>query len=428
MTTSISSLPNGIRIITDAVDRVETAAISIWVNVGSRHEPIEITGAAHFIEHMAFKGTPTRTAKEIAESVEAVGGHLNAATAREFTAFYGRVLKEDIPLAMEVLADIMQDSAFEHAEFDRERDVVLQEIAQSQDTPDDIIFDHFQQTAFPGQNLGLPILGTADVIKSVSAETLKSYMRQHYTGGNIVIAVSGNTNHDHVMQLAKEHFGGFPHKTQQPTEDVSYVGGDFRQIKDLEQAHIVMGFEGVSLDDPDYYAASILATILGGGMSSRLFQEVREKRGLVYSVYAFKSSFVDTGLFGVYAGTAGHHVKEMMPVICNEIQKIANTPIPEDEIKRARSQMKAGLMMGLEGMSNRAEQLAQHMTFFGRPIPRAELIDRIDAVDAEALLRVAQKIFSSKPTIAAMGPVHDLPEYTELESLLGNASSMPCAS
>ncbi|MBL0941784.1 MAG: insulinase family protein [Alphaproteobacteria bacterium] len=410
MATQISKLKNGLRVVTDTIPHVETAALGIWVNIGTRHEKAKINGIAHMLEHMAFKGTKTRKARDIAEQIEAVGGYLNAATSREMTAYYARVLKGDMPLALDILSDILLNSVFDPEELERERAVILQEINQANDTPDDVIFDYFQETAFPNQAMGRPILGSAEIIKKIDRETLLNFMQNHYLASRMVLAATGNVDHDQIVTIAEKCFADLNSDAPVALEPALYKGGDFRNQRDLEQVHMIMGFEGVSMAHKDYYVATLLATLLGGGMSSRLFQEIREKRGLVYSIYAFKSSYTDAGLFAIYAGTGPDQVEELIPIICDEINKVTDL-IEENELQRAKAQLKAGLLMGLESTSNRCEQLAQHMLFYGRPISSTEISERIEAVTVEDLKRIARIIFSSAPTLTSIGPIQSLEAY-----------------
>lgn len=413
MTISISTLSNGMRVITDSNDRVDSAAIGVWVNVGSRYEDKSVNGIAHFLEHMAFKGTKTRSALQIAESIENVGGYLNACTSRETTAYYARVLKEDTDLAIEILADIIQNSVFDAQEMDRERDVILQEISQCNDTPDDIIFDHFQETAYKGQAIGRSILGPQETVRNLNREDLIKFISENYVASRMVLAATGNISHDAIVAMAEEKFKDLKRDNAVSFDKASYKGGEFSESRDLEQLHVLLGFEGVALDDPQYYTVSVLATLLGGGMSSRLFQEVREKRGLAYSIYAFKSCFSDSGMFGIYAGAAPDQAVELLDVISSEVRNVAQN-LSEDMLKRAKAQLKASLLMSLENVSTRCEQLAQHMLFFGRPISRAEIIDRVEAVNLEAIAQVAHKIFSSTPTIASLGNTKHMPKLDSL--------------
>ena len=417
MTTQLAKLSNGLRIVTDRIDTVDTVSLGIWVDVGTRHETPEMNGAAHFLEHMAFKGTARRSARDIAEEIEAVGGHLNAYTSRESTAYYAKVLKEDVPLALDILADILMHSSFDPAEFERERAVILQEIGQANDTPDDIIFDHFQERAFPGQAMGRPVLGSPEVLRGLPREAVMAYLRDHYGAARMVLAASGNLDHDRFVELADELLSAMPAERSVSTEPARYIGGEHRQERDLEQLHIVLGFPGLTLTDPDYYAASVLSTAFGGGMSSRLFQEVREKRGLVYTIHSFTHSFHDGGLFGIYAGTGEEEAGELVPVLCEETLRLADGLSPL-ELARAKAQMKAGLLMSLESTGARCEQMAQHMLIHGRPFDPAELVGHIEAVDDAAIGRVLAGWRAGPPTLAALGPIRRLEDFGRLRARL----------
>ena len=293
MSIHVDKLPGGLTVVTDEMANVETVSLGAWIGVGTRHEPAEINGVAHLLEHMAFKGTERRSAYDIAQEIEAVGGHLNAYTSRENTAFYAKVLSDDAPLAVDIVSDILLNPVFDKDELKRERDVVLQEIGQANDTPDDVIFDRFQETAYPGQAIGRPVLGTAEIVSGIGRATLRDYMTRHYGTGSMVLAAAGKIPHGKFLDLVREAFEGLPSERGSDVEAAAYKGGEYREQRDLEQAHLLLGFDGVSYHDPMYYTASVFSTLFGGGMSSRLFQEVREKRGLVYSVYSFASAYRD---------------------------------------------------------------------------------------------------------------------------------------
>jgi predicted Zn-dependent peptidase len=417
MTVELATLSNRLRIVTDRIDTVDTVSLGLWVDVGTRHEAPEINGVAHFLEHMAFKGTERRSARDIAEEIEAVGGHLNAYTSRESTAYYAKVLKEDLPLALDILADILVHSSFDPAELERERAVILQEIGQANDTPDDIIFDHFQEQAFPDQAMGRPVLGRPEIIRRVSREAVMGYLRGHYAASRIVLSAAGNLNHDEIVELADKLLSEMPVEGAVSTEPARYVGGELRETRDLEQLHLVLGFPGLPLGDPDYYAASVLSTAFGGGMSSRLFQEVREKRGLVYAIHSFAHGYRDGGLFGIYAGTGEEEASELVPVLCEETLRLADGFAPV-ELARAKAQMKAGLLMSLESTAARCEQMAQHMLIHGTPFDPADMVRRIEAVDDAAIARVVDRWHSAPPTLAALGPVGRLEDFERLKARL----------
>jgi predicted Zn-dependent peptidase len=417
MTTRVSTLANGLQIATDRIDTVDTVSLGIWVDVGTRHEPAEINGVAHFLEHMAFKGTERRSALAIAEEIEAVGGHLNAYTSRESTAFYAKVLKEDVPLALDILSDILQHSTFEPEEMERERTVILQEIGQANDTPDDIIFDHFQECAYPEQAMGRPVLGRPEIIRRLGREEVTAYLRDHYGARRMVLAAAGNLDHERFAALAEKLLSDLPAERPVMTEPARYSGGDRREERDLEQLHIVLGFPGLTLADPDFYAASVLSTAFGGGMSSRLFQEIREKRGLVYAIHSFAHSYRDGGLFGIYAGTGEEEAAELVAALCEEARKLEDG-LSAVELARAKTQMKAGLLMSLESTSARCEQLAQHLLIHGTPFDPPEIVRRIEAVDDAAIARVVARWRAGPPTLTALGPLSRLEDFSRVQARL----------
>jgi len=425
MAVEVTRLENGLTVVTDAMPHLQTISVGVWVNTGARHEGGHQHGVSHLLEHMAFKGTERRSARAIAEEIENVGGHLNAHTAHEATAYYARVMKGDLPLAVDLLADILQNSVFEKGELERERGVVIQEIGQSLDTPDDLVFDHLLGAAFPGQPMGRTILGTVDTVKSFDRAALQTYMDERYQAGGMVLAAAGAIDHADLVALGREHFSSLPQRSSNGAEPAKFKGGERRETRELEQAHVALAFEGPTYADPDYYSAQIFASVLGGGMSSRLFQEVREKRGLAYSVFAYSWSFADTGVLGVYAGTAPDDLAELMPVVADEINRMGED-IREDEVARARAQMKAGLLMGLESSSSRAEQIARQYAVHGRVLPIDEMIAKVDQVDAAAVRRFARRFFgsgASAPALAAVGPLNGadggLESYDHLAARFG---------
>jgi predicted Zn-dependent peptidase len=371
------------------------------------HEPGEINGISHVLEHMAFKGTTRRTAQEIAESIESVGGYLNAYTSREMTAYHARVLKEDAPQAADVLADILQNSVFDPLEFSREQEVIIQEIAQAADTPDDIVFDYFQEVCYPNQPLGRPILGSEALVRSFTPEIVKGYMKKNYSLDNIVFAAAGNISHEEVVALAEEKLENFALKRQQQDSIPSFKGGTRIFEKDLEQVHLIFGFEGIPYHHPDYYASSLYSTVLGGGMSSRLFQEIREKKGLVYSIYSFPTSYVNTGQFSIYAATTAEQVKDLLPVMYEELQRIPHT-LKKEEVIRAKAQLKAGLMMGAESTMARCEQAAKQVILYGHPISLEEITHRIDHVSFQEILEFSQTLLTRPSALVGYGPLQNL--------------------
>jgi predicted Zn-dependent peptidase len=417
MSIQVSRLPSGLTVVTEQMDRVETVSLGAYVGAGTRDETADENGASHFLEHMAFKGTAKRSAAAIAEAIEDVGGHINAYTAREQTAYYVKLLKEDLALGADIIGDILTHSAFAPEELERERGVILQEIGQANDTPDDIVFDHFQETAYPDQPMGRPTLGREAGIREMPRDMLTGYMRRHYTTSNVVVAAAGALTHDRVVALAAEHFADLAQDTAPAYVPGMYSGGEFREARDLDQVHIVLGFPAMAYGDPDFYPSMLLSTLLGGGMSSRLFQEIREKRGLVYSIYSFTAPAMDGGLFGIYAGTGEEEARELVPVTLEELRRV-QVDANEDELRRARAQVKAGLLMSLESTGSRCEQLARQLQVFGRIIPVAETVAKIDAVTLADVRRAASRIFRGRPTLAAMGPAEQVPHLVDIADRL----------
>ena len=416
MTVRLDRLENGLRVVTQDAPHLETAALGLWVEAGSRFEPAEINGVSHVLEHMAFKGTARRSAKDIVEQIEAVGGHLNAYTSREQTAYHARVLKDDVGLAIDILADILQNSVFAEDELAREREVIVHEIGEALDTPDDLIFDHFQEAAYPDQPLGRTILGPVEIVADMSRETLLDYMAGHYSAPRMVLSAMGRVDHDEIVAQAAEAFGALATRNDARQAPASYIGGERRTTRELEQLHVVMGFDGVAYGDADYYVQQVLAQLLGGGMSSRLFQEVREKRGLAYSVFCFAASYLDGGTLGIYAGTSAGQVGELIPVLCGELLRLGET-VTEGEIARVRAQIKASLLMAMESPSARCEQMARQLLIFGRPLTTEEIVAQIEAIDTTAIARVAARTVAGGPvSLATLGSVAKVESYDTLQA------------
>lgn len=424
MGVDISRLSNGLTIVTHTMAQIESVALGIWVKSGSRNERAEEHGIAHMLEHMAFKGTENRTAYQIATDIEDVGGEINAATSVETTAYFARVLKDDMPLAVDILADIITSSKFEEEELEREKQVVLQEINATQDTPDDIVFDYFTETAFRHQTIGRPILGTPDSVRSFTSDNLRSFMNEHYSADRMIVIAAGAVEHEQFVREVESRLGSFRAHSVAPLTDLAnYVGGDFRKYRNLKDAQVLIGFEGRAYHMRDYYASQILSIILGGGMSSRLFQEVREKRGLCYSIYAFHWGFSDTGLFGIHTATNEDGLAELVPVVLEELYK-ASKSISQKELDRARAQYRANLTMSRESPSSRMQMIARQMSLYGRPIPSSELMERLSLITVDRLADLAERLFiDSKPTLAAVGSVGSLVSYCDLVSSLGSRNS-----
>ncbi len=419
MSIEFTTLPNGLRVITDTVKAVDSVAVGVWADVGTRHEDMKDNGVAHMVEHMMFKGTPSRNAAQIAEQIEDAGGQVNAYTSRELTAYHVHLLKDDLPLALGILSDILQHSTMPEDEVERERDVILQEIGMATDTPDDIIFDNYQEVAYPGQALGAPILGKAEIVGNMRRDTLMNYVKRFYTPGRLVISAAGNVNHGDLLRQVERMFDHLPEDTEQTAEPARYGnGGDHRTEKALEQSHIVLGFEGISRHDDAYYTAAALSTILGGGMSSRLFQEIREKRGLVYSISSFHSSYQDSGQFAIYAGTGPEKLPLLIPVVCEEIMRICHKAVTAQELARAKAQMKANLLMGRESMMTRANQQAKQLIHFHHVFDVKDRLEKIESVTPADVRDLACRIFTSRPTLAALGPLSRLEDYDTIAARL----------
>ncbi len=420
MSVEITKLDSGLVVATDPMPHLESAALGVWVNCGARNETQSEMGLSHMLEHMAFKGTERRSAKDIVVEIEAVGGDLNAYTAREQTAYHARVLRENVPLALDLLADILNHPTFIASELAREREVIVQEIGQTRDTPDDMVFEHLQAACYPDQPMGWSILGTEKTVLGFSANDLRGYMAANYVASNMVLIGSGAIEHEELVAYGSELFSRLPEADVLSPKAASYRGGELRDVSALEQAHIAFAFPGVATTNEDVFVAQVYATALGGGMSSRLFQEAREKRGLCYSIYAFAQAHRDTGIIGVYAGTSEEKAGEIAPIIAGEMAALAEGA-SEEETARARAQIKAGLLMGLESPHARCELIAGHLYAFDRVLSVGELTERLDAVDADSLRRFAQKIVSrGDPSLAAVGPVRHLETQQRLASRLGS--------
>jgi predicted Zn-dependent peptidase len=421
MNVEISKLPNGLTVVTDPMPQLASAALGVWVDCGARHETRRIMGISHMLEHMAFKGTARRSARGIAEEIEAVGGFLNAYTSREQTAFHARTLSADIPLAVDLLGDILTNPTFDEGELERERQVVLQEIGQARDTPDDIVFDYLQGAVYPDQAMGWPILGEEDTVSAFRRDDLRTYLGANYRAGGMVFIASGAVDHSRIVDLVAEHFGSLPGGPGPKSEAARYVGSDIRVEEELEQVHVTYGFPGVASADDEMYAAQVYVTALGGGMSSRLFQEAREKRGLCYSIYAFAHAFADSGLVGVYAGTGATEAGEISAVVAGEMAALAEGAT-EQEVSRAKAQLKSGLLMGLERPASRAEQIASQLQAFGRVLSIEELTTRLEAVDASAVRRFGSRVMTApQPAIAAVGPTGRLERHDVFARRFGAA-------
>ncbi|MFW2542449.1 M16 family metallopeptidase [Primorskyibacter sp. 2E107] len=415
MTVQTATLPNGFRIVTETMPGLQSASLGIWVTAGGRHERAEQNGIAHFLEHMAFKGTKTRSALRIAEEIEDVGGYINAYTSREVTAYYARVLEADTALALDVIADILRNPVFDPHEIETERHVILQEIGQANDTPDDIVFDWLQEKAYPDQPIGRTILGEQERVKAFQRDDLSRFVEEHYGPDQLILSAAGAVDHDTLVAQAQALFGDMIPRNASGADGASFAGGESRREKDLEQAHWALAFEGPGYRDPSFYTAQIYSLALGGGMSSRLFQEIREKRGLCYTIFANSGAYADTGMTTIYAGTSGAEIGELANITIDEMKRAADD-MSQAEIDRARAQMKAGLLMGLESSSSRAERMARMIQIWGKVPPIEETVARIDAVTLADVCAFAEDQATKAPAAMALyGPVSGAPALEELQ-------------
>jgi predicted Zn-dependent peptidase len=423
MSVEVTRLPTGLTVVTDSMRHLQTSSLGVWVGSGSRDEQPDEHGISHLLEHMAFKGTKRRSARQIAEEIEAVGGDINAATSVETTAYFARVLKADVPLALDVLSDILANPTFDSAELTREQNVIVQEIGATEDTPDDLVFDFLQATAFPNQPVGRSILGTPETVCSFKDLHLRAYLTRNYRGPDMVVAAAGAVEHGEVVAEVERRFGQFNGPAAPVPQQALFGGGARLEARDLEQVHIAIALEGLPQRDPNLYSMQVFANVLGGGMSSRLFQEVREKRGLCYAIYAYHAPYSDTGVFGLYSGTDAADVGELMRVLVDEIAAAA-AGITEAEVARAKAQMKAGMLMALESSGARAQQLANQIFAYGRPIPLEEIVSRVENVTVESTRAAGTALIArASPAIAALGPGKGLESAaTIMESLKRRAA------
>jgi predicted Zn-dependent peptidase len=414
----VTVLPSGLRVVSERFPGAATAAVGVWVGTGARHEEAGEHGVSHLLEHMAFKGTRRRSARDIAEAIEAVGGDLNAETGVEHTAYTARVMAEDVPLALDILADILTESLIAEDDLEREKAVILQEIGAVEDTPDDLINDVFLEAAFPGQPLGRPILGTPETVARFTPDSVTRFLQREYRAGRTVVAATGAVDHDRLVATAERLFSALPAGAPPQPEPARYRGGaEARLDRDLEQAHVLVGFAGTSFLDRDFYPLQVFANLLGGGMSSRLFQEVREERGLAYAVDAFHWSFADSGVFGFSAATAPEDLVELVPVALDCLSDAARTASPA-EVARAKAQLRVGHFTALESPMSRVEQIARQLIAFGRVLPRAEILDRLEAVSVADVRAAAAGLLAAPPILAAIGPLDGLMPLAAIASRL----------
>ena len=409
----ITTLDNGLTVATEAIPGVATASLGVWVSAGSRHEHRREHGLSHLIEHMAFKGTRTRSARRIAEDIENVGGEINAATGTEGTSYTARVLGEDTNVALDVLSDILTASVFDEGELAREKGVILQEYAAVEDTPDDVVYDAFIETAFPDQPIGRPILGRPETIASFDRAAIEAYIAREYTPARMVLAAAGAIAHEAFVEAARRGFGHLAAADAPETVPGRYVGGERRMQRKLEQANFVLGLPGLSFRDEGYYPLHLFAQILGGGLTSRLWHEVRETRGLAYDIQAFHWPFSDCGLFGIGAGTSGADLRELVEVSI-DVTRTATAELDATELARAKAQLKVSLLSALETPGGRIERNARQLLAWGRVIPSDEVIAKVDAVTVDHVRLAGRSLIAGAPTLAAIGPIRKLPRLDSI--------------
>ncbi|MDB6453388.1 M16 family metallopeptidase [Falsirhodobacter sp. 20TX0035] len=417
MSVRLTTLPNGFRIVTEHMPGLKSASAGIWVTAGGRHERAEQNGIAHFLEHMAFKGTKRRSALQIAEEIEDVGGYINAYTSREMTAYYARVLENDVPLALDVIGDILLNPVFDTREIEVERGVILQEIGQSLDTPDDIIFDWLHEASYPDQPFGRTILGPEERVSSFTSEDLRRFVSEHYGPDQMILAAAGAVDHDAIVAQATEQFGGMTRLNQSALARADFTGGERREVKTLEQAHFALSFAAPAYRDPDVYAAQVYAMAMGGGMSSRLFQKIREERGLCYTIFAQAGAYEDTGQMTIYSGTSAADLGDLTGLTIDELKRAAED-MTDAEVNRARAQMKAGMLMGLENPSSRCERIARLLAIWGHVPAVEDAVERIDAVSTADVREYGAKLLTSPAALALYGQVGKAPDLDAIRQRL----------
>ena len=409
-----TTLPNGIQVITEEMPDVHSVSVGVWVQAGSRDERSEENGISHFIEHLLFKGTQRRSAQQIAKEIDGVGGILNAFTSKEFSSFYAKVLAEHLPVALDLLFDLFLNSTFSSEELEKERQVIVQEIRMVEDTPDEFIHDLFSQFFWPRHPLGFPILGRLETISRINRKTVIEYFSQHHRDLHPILVAAGNLRHEDLLNPVQEALGNLKTRAKKRQGRPPHPHRHLRvQNKKLEQVHLLLGTQGLAATHPQRYAFSILNTVLGGGMSSRLFQEVREKRGLAYSVYSFLSSFIDSGMLGVYVGTSANAFPRVLRIILREMKKLAGDSLKSKELRSAKEQLKGTLLLSLESTDSRMGRLAKNEIYYHRFVSTNEIIEDIEKVSAEEVSSLAQQIFQpDSVSLTVLGPVthKDIPK------------------
>lgn len=399
-------LSNGVTLVTEPISSVRSVALGIWVKTGSRQEQPEHSGISHFIEHLLFKGTQRRSAKDIAEAFDSIGGNVNAFTSKEYTCYYAKVLDEHLDMALDVLSDMFFNSVFEPGEVDKEKNVVIEEIRMYEDTPDDLVHDLLTLAAYGEHPLGYSILGTEEVLTRMTVDQIKQYLASHYTISNTVIAIAGNIGDD-VVEKVEGYFAQFQNREElAPVLSPTYISQSIYREKSTEQCHLCIGLPGLSFKSANLYPLILLNNALGGSMSSRLFQEIREKRGLAYSVYSYHSAFEDSGLFAIYAGTAPKQTDEVLSLITHILAEVKEKGLTEAELSKGKEQLKGSIMLGLESTSSRMSRIGKNELLLGRHLSLDETLTRIDKVTLEDIQALSREIFNHPFTVSLVGPTN----------------------
>jgi predicted Zn-dependent peptidase len=415
MTIEVTKLANGLRVASFHMPHVESVSLGVWVGAGARHERQPEHGISHLLEHMAFKGTEQRSARDIAEEIEAVGGELNAATSLETTVYYARVLEADMQLALDIIANILQAPRYAQDELEREREVILQEIAATRDSPDEIAYELLQEAAYPEQSIGRPILGTTDSVTRFSATDLRAFLSANYGASRMVVSAAGKVDHGRLVRHVEAQFGGMNGGIGGRFEAAKYVGGIRTSAKRFEQSHLLMAFAAPSYRSKEFYTGQVFSGLFGGGMSSRLFQEVRERLGLCYAIYSSCWALADTGLFSIHAATGPEMMKKLIETVGQLLVSAAAKKPAEAELARSKAQFKAGLLMGLESSGARAEQMARQLLLFDRLIDTSELVERIESVTADDVRALAGKLVGeARSSVAVVGAGAKAAAYAEM--------------
>jgi predicted Zn-dependent peptidase len=405
---------NGIRIVTERVPYVQSVSLGIWVDTGGRDETDAVAGISHFIEHLLFKGTERRSAQQIAEELDAVGGQINAFTDRENTCYYVKVLPEHVPLAQDVLADMLRNSVLDPEEITREKNVILEEIKRHEDTPDELVHDVFAETLWPGHPLGRSVIGRAEVIESLTREQIVAYLKEQYLPGRMVVAAAGNLDHDSLVAEVEKTLGQIPAGERGHEQIPPSVSNAETEVpKPTEQVHFCLGTRGYNQNEEDRYVLGLIDSAVGGGMSSRLFQEVREKRGLCYSIGSYTASFREAGMFTVYAGTSPETAEQVRELSVKELRDVAREGLTSHELQRSKNQIRGAVLLSLDSMSTRMTRIGKSMLYYDRVISPSEVVEKIEAVTEADVRRVSAEIFGGDYAYAAVGPFNGVEAETD---------------